>query len=174
MNQTTSIPFNWKVTHSRRKGLITNVHTYTLSRFSRVQLCATPWTIARHVPLSMGISQAKIMKQVAIFSSRGIPNPGIEPMFPAWQVDFFFFLNQWTTLETPEYTFKKTCRTASGGKYLRPLLSPSPEFNSFHFYLSVGLRIERESWNLSLPLQRERRKDKRVKGKEIFYKKQLE
>ena len=87
---------------------------------------------------------------------------------------FFFFFYKWTTLETPEYTFKKTCRTASGGKYLRPLLSPSPEFNSFHFYLSVGLRIERESWNLSLLLQRERRKDKRVKGKEIFYKKQLE
>ena len=33
-----------------------------LSRFSHVQLFATPWTIARQAPLSMGILQAKILE----------------------------------------------------------------------------------------------------------------
>ena len=28
-----------------------------LSRFSRVQLCATPWTAAHQVPLSLGFSR---------------------------------------------------------------------------------------------------------------------
>ena len=29
---------------------------YMLSRFSRVQLCAAPWTVALQAPLSMGFS----------------------------------------------------------------------------------------------------------------------
>ena len=38
---------------------------------SRVQLFATPWTVARQAPLSMGILQANIPEWVAIPSSRG-------------------------------------------------------------------------------------------------------
>ena len=38
---------------------------------------ATPWTVDDQAPLSVGILQARI--QVAMSSSRDLPNPGIEP-----------------------------------------------------------------------------------------------
>ena len=38
---------------------------------SRVQLLATPWTVALQVPLSMGFSQARLLEWVAISFSRG-------------------------------------------------------------------------------------------------------
>ena len=41
---------------------------WVLSRFSRVQLCATPWTVH-------GIFQARILEWVAVLSSRGSSRP---------------------------------------------------------------------------------------------------
>ena len=38
---------------------------------SRVQLFATPWTVVCQAPLSMEISQARILEWVAISYSRG-------------------------------------------------------------------------------------------------------
>ena len=58
-----------------------------LSHFSHVQLIATLWTVAHQAPLSMGILQARILEWVAMPSSRGLPNPGIEPRSSALQVD---------------------------------------------------------------------------------------
>ena len=46
-------------------------HAFTLSHFSRVRLFATPWTVARQVPLSMRILQARILEWVAMPFSRG-------------------------------------------------------------------------------------------------------
>ena len=43
--------------------------------FSRVQLFATPWTVAWQAPLSMGILQARILEWVAMPSSRGSSQP---------------------------------------------------------------------------------------------------
>ena len=43
--------------------------------FSHVWLCATPWTIARQAPLSMGILQARIQEWVVTLSSRGSSQP---------------------------------------------------------------------------------------------------
>ena len=48
-----------------------SMHACVLSRFSHVRLCATPWTLARQAPLSMGILQARILEGVAMPSSRG-------------------------------------------------------------------------------------------------------
>ena len=42
-----------------------------LSDFSRVQFCATLWTVALQAPLSRGILQARILAWVAMPSSRG-------------------------------------------------------------------------------------------------------
>ena len=42
---------------------------------SRVWLFATPWTVARQAPLSMGILQARILEWVAMPSSRGSSQP---------------------------------------------------------------------------------------------------
>ena len=46
-----------------------------LSRFRCVQFFATPWTVARQAPLSMGILQARILEWVAIPFSRGSSQP---------------------------------------------------------------------------------------------------
>ena len=54
---------------------------------SHVRLFATPWTVARQAPLSMGILQEGILEWVAMPSSRDLPNPGIKPRSPTLQVD---------------------------------------------------------------------------------------
>ena len=43
-----------------------------LSRFSRVQLCATPWTAAYQAPPSMGFSMARVLEWGAIAFSVSI------------------------------------------------------------------------------------------------------
>ena len=54
---------------------------------SRVQLFATPWTVARQAPLSMGTLQARMLKWVACPLRGDAPNPGIEPRSPTFQAD---------------------------------------------------------------------------------------
>ena len=44
---------------------------HVLSRFSRVQLCMTLWTVVPQASLSMRILQARILERVAMPSSRG-------------------------------------------------------------------------------------------------------
>ena len=69
--------------------LITKVPLLTLrddddvQPLSRVQLFATPWTVARQVPLSMGFSRQEYWSGVPCPSPRDLPNPGIEPRLPA-------------------------------------------------------------------------------------------
>ena len=50
-----------------------------LSRFSRVQLCVTLWTVARQAPLSMGISRQEYWNELPCPSLADLPDPGIEP-----------------------------------------------------------------------------------------------
>ena len=47
---------------------------------SRVQLFATPWTVA---PLSMGFSRQEYWSGLPFPSSGNLPDPGIEPRSPA-------------------------------------------------------------------------------------------
>ena len=53
------------------------------SCFSHVQLFATPWTGAHQALLSMQVLQARILEWVAMPPLGDLPNPGIEPTFPA-------------------------------------------------------------------------------------------
>ena len=56
------------------------LHACVLSHFSRVRLFATPWTVARQAPLSMGFSR-QVYWSVLLFPPPGdLPNPGIEPV----------------------------------------------------------------------------------------------
>ena len=55
--------------------------------FSHIWLFATPWMVAHQVPLSMGISQARILEWVAIPFSKDLLAPGIKPRSPALQAD---------------------------------------------------------------------------------------
>ena len=54
-----------------------------LSRFSRIQLFVTLWTVAHHAPLSMGFSRQKYWSGLPFPSPGDIPDPGIKPVSPA-------------------------------------------------------------------------------------------
>ena len=63
-----------------------------LSRFSRVRLFVTPWTVARQAPLSMGFSRQECWSGLPCSLPGHLPNPGIEPsslMSPAMAGRFF-------------------------------------------------------------------------------------
>ena len=63
------------------------MHACMLSRFSRVQLYATLWTVAHQAPLSTGFSRQEYWSGLP-FPSRGdLPDPGIKPWSPALQAD---------------------------------------------------------------------------------------
>ena len=54
---------------------------------SRVQLFATPWTVAYQAPPSMGFSWQEYWSGLPFPSPGDLPNPGIEPGSPALQAD---------------------------------------------------------------------------------------
>ena len=57
------------------------------SRFSRVQLCATPWTVAYQALQSMGFSRQEYWSGLPFTSLGDLPNPGNEPRSPTLQAD---------------------------------------------------------------------------------------
>ena len=54
---------------------------------SRVQLFATPWTVAYQAPPSMGFSRQECWSGLPFPSPGDLPNPGIKPGSPALQAD---------------------------------------------------------------------------------------
>ena len=54
---------------------------------SRVQLFATPWTIAYQAPPSMGFSRQECWSGLPFPSPGHLPDPGNEPGSPALQAD---------------------------------------------------------------------------------------
>ena len=60
---------------------------YCAQSLSHVQLFASPWTVARQAPLSMGILKARILEQVED-PPGDLPNPGIKSRSPTLQVDY--------------------------------------------------------------------------------------
>ena len=58
-----------------------------IKSLSRVQLFATPWTVARQAPLSMGFSRQEYWSRLSFPSPGDLPYPGIEPGCPALQAD---------------------------------------------------------------------------------------
>ena len=58
-----------------------------LSCFSRVQFCATSWTIACQTPLSMGFSRQPYWSRMPVPVPGDPGNPGMEPRSPALQAD---------------------------------------------------------------------------------------
>ena len=64
---------------------------------SRVQLFITLWAVARQTAPSMGFSRQEYWSGVPFPPPGNLPDPGVEPMSPAWQADFF-------TLEPDSFT----------------------------------------------------------------------
>ena len=56
-----------------------------LSRFSRVQLFVTLWTVACQAPLSMGILQERILEWVSMPSFRVFTLQGLDPGLPHYK-----------------------------------------------------------------------------------------
>ena len=54
---------------------------------SLVQLFGTPWTVAHQVPLSMEFSKQEYWSGLPFPFSGDLPNPGMEPRYPALQAD---------------------------------------------------------------------------------------
>ena len=48
---------------------------------------ATAWTVAYQAPLSMGFSRQEYWSELPFSSPGDLPDPGIEPRFPALQAD---------------------------------------------------------------------------------------
>ena len=55
------------------------VHACVPSHFSRVQLSAALWTVARQAPLSVGFSRQNTGVGCRALLQGALPNPGIEP-----------------------------------------------------------------------------------------------
>ena len=69
-----------------------------LCRFSRVQLFATPWTVAHQAPLSVGFPRQEYWKGLPCPPPGDLPNPGIKPaslMSPALASRFFTTSTTW-------------------------------------------------------------------------------
>ena len=49
---------------------------------SRVQIFATPWTVAHQAPLSMGFSRQEYWSGLPCSPPGNLPDPGIEPVSP--------------------------------------------------------------------------------------------
>ena len=47
----------------------------------------TPWSVACQYPLSMGFSRQEYWSGLPFPSPEDLPNPGMEPGYPAWQAD---------------------------------------------------------------------------------------
>ena len=57
---------------------------YALSRFSHVQLFATPWTAAHQALLSMRFSKQEYWSGLPCPPPGGLPDPGIKPVSGRW------------------------------------------------------------------------------------------
>ena len=58
-----------------------------MKSLSRVQLFATPWTVAYQAPPSMGFSRLECWTGLPFLSTVDLPDPGIDPGPPALQAD---------------------------------------------------------------------------------------
>ena len=72
-----------------------------LSRFSRVRLFETPWTVALQAPLSKGFSRQEHWSGLPSPPPGDLPDPGIEPvvlMSPALAGEFLTNSGTWEAL----------------------------------------------------------------------------
>ena len=123
--------FSWN-THTH-----THTHTHTcvcvLSRFSRIWLCATLWTIACQVPLSMGFSSQEYWSGLSCLPPEDLPNPGIKPvslMSPALADRLFTTRATWeayTRVHTHTHTLVGLSKTAIQNRFV------------FHFFFQYHL-----------------------------------
>ena len=60
---------------------------HVISHFSRVRFFETAWTVARQAPLFVGFSRQDYWSGLPCPPLGDLPDPGVEPRFPALQAD---------------------------------------------------------------------------------------
>ena len=119
-----------------------------LSRFSRVQLCVTPWALAHLAPLSMGFSRQDYWIGLPCPPPGDCHNPGIKPpSLKSPVLSGYFFatsatcegsiLNQWD-----RETYKDSCSI-----YIRILLSHKR--NKIGSFVETWMDLENVTWERS-------------------------
>ena len=58
-----------------------------VSALSRLQLFATPWSVAHQAPLTMEFSRPEYWSELPFSSPRDLPDPGIVPGSPSFQAE---------------------------------------------------------------------------------------
>ena len=81
-----SIPYHYRHTVQPR-AWYPSIEYVCVLPLSRAQLFATSWTAIHQVPLSMRFSRQGYWSGLPFPSPGDLPNPGIEPRFPALQAD---------------------------------------------------------------------------------------
>ena len=85
----------WPTSLTNTKGFVSLFHWVVvayarmLSRFSCVQLFATPWTVACQAPLSIEFSRKECWSWLSFSPLGYLPDSGIEPASPALAGKFF-------------------------------------------------------------------------------------
>ena len=81
--------------------IVVIAHVRVLSCFSHVRLCAIPWTVTHHAPLSMGFSRQEYWSGLPCCPPGDTPDPGIQAvplMSPALAGGFFTTSATWEAL----------------------------------------------------------------------------
>ena len=97
-----------------------------LSRFSRVRVFLTPWTVALQASLSMGFFRQEYWSGLPCLPPRDLPDPGIEPVSltsPTLAGESFTTRATWEALTHP-YTFSNvpviTCQSCVVSELIDP------------------------------------------------------
>ena len=85
-----------------------------LTLFSPVRLFATPWTVAHQAALSMGFSRQEYWSGLPCPPLGSLPNPGMEPRSPAWQVDSLLSEPPGKPLDTILFLYFMLCAGGEG------------------------------------------------------------
>ena len=95
------------------------LYVRVLSHFGRVRLCATPWTVARQAPLSIGFSRQEYWSGLPCPPPPGdLLNPGIKPVSltsPALAGGFFPTSTTWEAPSSTYETHANLKRIGMGG-----------------------------------------------------------
>ena len=125
-----SLEINVITVQLRRKGEVNSYKVISIvlccaQSLSHVQLFATPWTVANQASLSMGFPRQEYWSGLQCPPPGDLPHPGIEPRFPALQMDSLSSEPPW-----------KPKNTGTGSLSLLQGIFPIQESNQCHLHCS--------------------------------------
>ena len=109
-----------------------------LSHFSRVQLCANPWTAAHQAPLSMEFSRQGYWSGLPCPPPGDLPQPGTEPQL--------FHLSRWQAgslplAPSPGKLQGKVCGPSNAASFREGLTSPLAPIPTRYQFRRSGISI---------------------------------